>query len=43
MSTDYVFLVNEEPMVIVHSYEPLAITKGTVIEQPEKAPIWAQD
>ena len=35
MRTDYVSFANDEPMMIVHSYEPLVITKGTVIERPE--------
>jgi DNA-binding GntR family transcriptional regulator len=38
MRTDYVSSANDEPMMIVHSYEPLAITKGTVIERPEEGP-----
>lgn len=36
MRTDYVSYANDEPMMVVHSYEPLAITKGTVIERPEE-------
>lgn len=28
----------DEPMMVVHSYEPLAITKGAVIERPEENP-----
>jgi len=38
MRTDYVSLANDEPMMAVHSYEPLAITEGTTIERPEKGP-----
>jgi GntR family transcriptional regulator len=38
MRTDYVSFANDEPMMIVHSYEPLAITKGTAIERPEEGP-----
>lgn len=38
MRTDYVSYANDEPMMIVHSYEPLAITKGTIIERPEEGP-----
>jgi len=36
MRTDYVSYGNDEPMMLTHSYEPLAITKGTVIERPEE-------
>lgn len=38
MRTDYVSRANDEPMMLVHSYEPLAITKGTDIERPEEGP-----
>jgi DNA-binding GntR family transcriptional regulator len=38
MRTDYVSRANDEPMMLVHSYEPLAITKGTNIERPEEGP-----
>ncbi|WP_436492164.1 GntR family transcriptional regulator [Actinokineospora sp. HUAS TT18] len=38
MHTHYVSLANGEPMMIVDSYEPLAITKGTPIERPEEGP-----
>ena len=38
MRTDYVSFTDDEPMMIVHSYEPRAITKGTVIERPEEGP-----
>jgi GntR family transcriptional regulator len=38
MRTDYISHANDEPMMLVHSYEPLAITKGTVIERPEEGP-----
>jgi DNA-binding GntR family transcriptional regulator len=36
MRTDYVSYANDEPMMIVHSYEPLSITRGTVIERAEE-------
>ncbi|WP_216213941.1 GntR family transcriptional regulator [Amycolatopsis aidingensis] len=36
MRTDYVSYANDEPMMLTHSYEPLAITKGTPIERPEE-------
>lgn len=36
MRTDYVSYANDEPMMLTHSYEPLEITKGTVIERPEE-------
>ena len=29
---------NDEPVMIVYSYEPLAITKGTIIERLEESP-----
>jgi len=41
MRTDYVSFANDEPMMIVHSYEPLAITRGTPIELPEEGPYMA--
>ena len=43
MRTDYVSLANDEPMMIVDSYEPLAITKGTIIERPEEGPHMGPD
>jgi DNA-binding GntR family transcriptional regulator len=39
MRTDYVSYANDEPMMIVHSYEPLTITQGTIIERPEEGPL----
>ncbi|MFE0022358.1 GntR family transcriptional regulator [Amycolatopsis sp. NPDC059021] len=36
MRTDYVSYANDEPTMLTHSFEPLAITKGTVIERPEE-------
>jgi DNA-binding GntR family transcriptional regulator len=41
MRTDYVSYANDEPMMIVQSYEPTAITRGTVIERPEEGPLMA--
>lgn len=41
MRTDYVSYANDEPMMVVHSYEPLAITRGTPIERPEEGPYMA--
>lgn len=38
MRTEYVSYANDEPMMIVTSYEPLAITRGTPIENPEEGP-----
>jgi GntR family transcriptional regulator len=34
----YVSSANDEPMMVVHSYEPRSITQGTIIENPEKGP-----
>jgi DNA-binding GntR family transcriptional regulator len=41
MRTDYVSYANDEPVMIVHSYEPIAITRGTIIERPEEGPLMA--
>jgi DNA-binding GntR family transcriptional regulator len=41
MRTDYVSYANDEPMMIVHSYEPTAITRDTIIERPEEGPLMA--
>jgi DNA-binding GntR family transcriptional regulator len=38
MHTHYVSSANGEPMMIVDSYEPMSITKGTIIERPEEGP-----
>ena len=38
MRTHYVSYANDEPMMIVTSYEPLVITRGTAIEKPEEGP-----
>lgn len=39
MRTDYVSYANDEPMMVVHSYEPTAITRGTAIERAEEGPL----
>ncbi len=39
MRTDYVSFANDEPMMIVNSYEPLVLTRGTIIEYPEEGPL----
>lgn len=39
MRTNYRFFADEEPITLSTSYEPLAITGGTPIEQPEGGPI----
>lgn len=36
MRTDYVSYANDDPMMLVHSYEPLSITRDTAIERPEE-------
>jgi GntR family transcriptional regulator len=41
MRTDYISYANDEPMMVVQSYEPLAITRGTPIERPEEGPYMA--
>jgi GntR family transcriptional regulator len=39
MRTEYVSFADDEPMMIVNTYEPLAITRGTPIERPEEGPL----
>lgn len=39
MRTDYVSYANDDPMMLVHSYEPVSITRGTIIERPEEGPL----
>ncbi|WP_199432568.1 GntR family transcriptional regulator [Qaidamihabitans albus] len=39
MRTDYVSYADDEPMMTVASFEPLAITQGTPIEKPEEGPL----
>ncbi len=39
MRTDYVSFANDDPMMIVKSHEPLAITRGSIIEYPEDGPL----
>jgi DNA-binding GntR family transcriptional regulator len=41
MRTDYVSFADDEPLMQVTSYEPLAITHGTPIERPEEGPLMA--
>ncbi|MCE7002444.1 GntR family transcriptional regulator [Kibdelosporangium philippinense] len=36
MRTEYLSYANDEPLMLVTSFEPLAITRGTVIERPEE-------
>jgi len=38
MRTDYVSTVNDKPVMLVYSIEPLAITRGTPIQYPEDGP-----
>lgn len=38
MRTDYISYADDESMMLVPSYEPLAITRGTPIEKPEEGP-----
>jgi DNA-binding GntR family transcriptional regulator len=42
MRTDYVSKVNDKPVMLVYSHEPLAITRGTPIEFPERGPFMGQ-
>jgi DNA-binding GntR family transcriptional regulator len=39
VKTNYRFLADGEPIMLSTSYEPLAITEGTPIEQPEAGPV----
>lgn len=39
MRTDYVSFADDQPVMLVTSYEPLAITRGTNIERPEEGPL----
>ncbi|MDL4775973.1 MULTISPECIES: GntR family transcriptional regulator [Thermomonosporaceae] len=39
MVTEYVSYSDDEPTMIVTSYEPLEITRGTPIEHPEEGPL----
>ncbi|HWD03361.1 MAG TPA: GntR family transcriptional regulator [Amycolatopsis sp.] len=39
MRTDYVSYADDVPMMLTTSYEPLAITRGTPIENPEQGPL----
>lgn len=39
MRTQYRFFVDQSPTMLSTSYEPLALTQGTPIEQPEAGPV----
>jgi len=39
MRTEYVSFANDDPVMLVMSFEPLAITGGTAIERPEEGPL----
>lgn len=39
MRTDYVSYADDQPAMLVSTYEPLSITRGTVIEKPEEGPL----
>jgi DNA-binding GntR family transcriptional regulator len=39
MRTSYRFLADDQPVMLSTSFEPLAITDGTPIEQPESGPV----
>jgi DNA-binding GntR family transcriptional regulator len=39
MRTEYVFLADDEPVMLSASYEPLDLTKGTPIMLPERGPM----
>jgi DNA-binding GntR family transcriptional regulator len=39
MRTDYISYANDDPMMITNSYEPVSITRGTVIERPAEGPL----
>ena len=41
MRTKYVSYADGEPIMIVTSYEPIALTRGTPIERPEEGPLMA--
>jgi GntR family transcriptional regulator len=41
MRTDYVSFADDQPAMLVSSYEPLSITRGTVIERPEEGVLMA--
>ena len=38
MRTNYRFFADDQPVMLSTSYEPLAITAGTAVEQPEPGP-----
>jgi GntR family transcriptional regulator len=39
MRTDYVSYADDQPAMLVTSYEPVSLTRGTVIERPEEGPL----
>lgn len=39
MTTDYRFFADDAPVQLSSSYEPLALTDGTAIQQPEDGPV----
>lgn len=39
MKTNYRFFADEVPVMLSTSYEPIAVTGGTPIEQPEAGPV----
>lgn len=39
MRTHYRFFADDQPVMLSTSYEPLSITEGTTIEQPEAGPV----
>ncbi|WP_131733068.1 UTRA domain-containing protein [Actinomadura formosensis] len=39
MRTLYTSYADDQPMMLVDSFEPLAITRGTPIERPEEGPL----
>lgn len=41
MRTKYVSYASGEPIMLVTSYEPIALTRGTPIERPEEGPLMA--
>jgi DNA-binding GntR family transcriptional regulator len=38
MRTNYRFFADDDPVMLSTSYEPLTLTRGTPIEQPEASP-----
>lgn len=42
MHTRYVFTGDDQPWMVSNSYEPLSLTKGTVVAFPEEGPLAGQ-